>query len=468
VSLCLLLVAARTDGRAAAALRDAAEARRGGDLPQMVARHTIRALVVYSKTHYFLDRGTPHGLSYDLLKSFEADLNRKLPAGRRVEIALVPVRREEVLPALREGRGDLAVPGLPISPERKRRFAFSRPTETDPAEIVVAGPNAPELASLADFAGRDLVCRRSSPATRSLEELNARLRADGRQPIRLREAPGSLADEDLIEMVGAGLIPAAVADRSKAELWKSVLPTLTVYAGLPVRRVAPVGWVFRSTSPRLRKAADAFLARQPSGSPERRRAFVEYLRSSRLAAPAVAPAALRRFEDTVGYFRTYSERYALDYLLMAAQGYHESRLDQSARSRTGAIGIMQVRPQTGRDMDVGDITQIGPNIHAGVKYVRLLVDRYRVDAIRPFDRAMFAFAAYNAGPARITRLRREARARGLDPNVWFDNVEWVAAEKIGRETAEYASSIYKYYVAYQLMRREREEPADDAPMSMNR
>ena len=118
----------------------------------------------------------------------------------------------------------------------------------------------------------------------------------------------------------------------------------------------------------------------------------------------------------------------------------------------GAIGVMQIRPETGRAMNVGDITQLEPNIHAGVKYLRFLVDRYFSDpGIRPLDRALFAFAAYNAGPTRIGQLRREASRRGLDPDVWLDNVEWIASKRIGRETARYASSVYKYYVAYRLL-----------------
>jgi membrane-bound lytic murein transglycosylase MltF len=68
------------------------------------------------------------------------------------------------------------------------------------------------------------------------------------------------------------------------------------------------------------------------------------------------------------------------------------------------------------------------------------------------DKALFAFASYNAGPARVQQLRKEAAKRGLDPNVWFQNVEYVAAEKIGQETVTYVSNIYKYYVAYRLIR----------------
>jgi membrane-bound lytic murein transglycosylase MltF len=142
-------------------------------------------------------------------------------------------------------------------------------------------------------------------------------------------------------------------------------------------------------------------------------------------------------------------------MLMAAQGYQESRLDQNARSRVGAIGVMQVMPATGKELKVGDITQLDPNIHAGVKYIRFMIDQYyKGEPMDDLNKGLFAFASYNAGAGRIAGLRKEAAKRGLDPNVWFHNVERVAAEKIGRETVTYVSNIYKYYVAYTLVQGE--------------
>ena len=141
---------------------------------------------------------------------------------------------------------------------------------------------------------------------------------------------------------------------------------------------------------------------------------------------------------------------------MAAQGYQESQLEQNAKSRVGAVGVMQVMPATGKDMKVGDIRKVDANIHAGVKYVRFMMDQYYKD--EPMDRlnkGLFTFASYNAGPARVRLLRNEAQKRGLDPNVWFGNVERIASERIGRETVTYVSNIYKYYVAYQLVMEER-------------
>ena len=117
----------------------------------------------------------------------------------------------------------------------------------------------------------------------------------------------------------------------------------------------------------------------------------------------------------------------------------------------GAIGVMQVMPATGGDLKVGDISQIEPNVHAGVKYIRFMIDQYyKNEPMNELNKHLFAFASYNAGPGRVSELRREAQKQGLDPNVWFHNVERVAAAKIGRETVTYVGNIYKYYVAYAL------------------
>ena len=180
-------------------------------------------------------------------------------------------------------------------------------------------------------------------------------------------------------------------------------------------------------------------------------------RQREYAKSATSEAERKKFLAVVELFRKYSDQYKLDFLLMAAQGYQESTLNQNARSPVGAIGVMQVMPATGAELKVGDITQLEPNIHAGVKYMRFMMDQYFKD--EPMDdlnKALFTFASYNAGPGRVRQLRREAEKRGLNPNVWFGNVEQIASERIGRETVTYVSNIYKYYIAYRLVLEEKQ------------
>ena len=177
-----------------------------------------------------------------------------------------------------------------------------------------------------------------------------------------------------------------------------------------------------------------------------------YLHNVKYVKNAAADAERQKLQKVLELFRKYGAQYNLDYLLMAAQGYQESTLDNSVKSPVGAIGVMQVMPPTGKEMKVGDITQLEPNIHAGVKYMRFMMDQYfKDDPMDDLNKGLMTFAAYNAGPGRVRQLRREAEKRGLNPNIWFDNVERVASERIGRETVTYVSNIYKYYIAYRLL-----------------
>ena len=228
-----------------------------------------------------------------------------------------------------------------------------------------------------------------------------------------------------------------------------------MYPGVALRRGGQIAWAIRKDSPQLKTAVNDFLETNGVNSLTARMIFRRYLLNTQYVTGAGAAAARKRFTDLVALFRKYGAQYEMDWMLMAAQGYQESRLDHGARSHVGAIGVMQVMPATGSQLKVGDIRKLEPNIHAGVKYIRSLVDRYYAnEPMDELNKVLFAFAAYNAGPGRVRQLRREAEERGLDRNIWFNNVERIASERIGRETVTYVSNIYKYYVTYLLIQGE--------------
>lgn len=424
-----------------------------GDWDGIVERRVLRVLVVYSRTFYFVDQGTQRGLTYEAFKGFEDAANRKLgKKALRFHVAFIPVARDELIPALRDGRGDVAAANLTITQRREKLVDFSAPTYTNVDELIVTGPNSPRLGTVDDLSGQAVYARKSSSYREHLEALNVRLAARGAKPVNLVAASENLEDEDLLEMVNAGLLPAVVVDSHKAAFWKQVFPKIVVHPGVTVNSGGRIAWAIRKNSPLLETELDAFLRSHGKGMAFGNTLLKRYLQNAGYVKPATDAAGLRRFDETVALFRKYGDRYDMDYLLMMAQGYQESRLDQNAKSQVGAVGVMQVMPATAGDLKVGDIRQLDPNIHAGVKYIRHMIDHYYAnDPMTPVDKMLFAFASYNAGPNRIEALRREAARRGLDPNRWFRNVEFVAAEKIGQETVTYVANIYKYYIAYQLV-----------------
>ncbi len=299
--------------------------------------------------------------------------------------------------------------------------------------------------------------RRSSSYWEHAEALNRELTARGKAPVKLREVPEELDDEDILEMVNAGLVPATIVDEYLARLWARVLPNIRPQPASATSTDGAFAWAFRKGSPKLEAEVNAFVRTHRKGTLFGNTVIQRYTGSTRFVATAAETTERKKFEEMIGLFRRYAEKYELDALLMMAQGFQESRLNQAAVSPVGAIGVMQVMPATGRQMNVGDIRQLEPNIHAGTKYMHHLMEVYFPNEPKDLvNRTLLTFASYNAGPNRIRRLRQETAARGLDRNLWFDNVEVLAAEAIGSETVTYVSNIFKYYVAYRLMLQEQE------------
>lgn len=431
-----------------------------GDLDGMLQRGLIRVLVVSSKTMYFAEKSRQRGIAYELLTTFQDHINKQYPPTVKhikTYVAFVPVARDKLLPALLEGRGDLAVSALTITPERQRQVDFSAPFFREINEIVITGPVSPELKTLDDLAGQQVFVRRSSSYWEHLERLNRRFNDEGKEPIQLEPAPEQLEDEDLMEMLNAGLSGIIVVDDYKAELWAKVFAELKLHPELTINSGGDIGWMMRKDSPKLKAEVDAFAKAHGQGTSVGNTLIRRYVGSDQFVRSATAPNEIEKFDKVVDLFKKYAAQYDLDYRLMIAQGYQESRLDQNAKSSVGAVGIMQLMPETGKEMEVGNIRELEPNIHAGIKYIRHVIDRYFEDEpMDPLNETLFAFAAYNAGPGRVRGLRKTAEKAGLDPNVWLDNVEQIAAKKIGAETVSYVSNIFKYYIAYKLVTDEEE------------
>jgi membrane-bound lytic murein transglycosylase MltF len=365
--------------------------------------------------------------------------------------------RDQLASALLGGKVDLVMAQVTVRPELQKLMDFTNDTRTNVSEVVVTGPGAPAIDSVDDLSGQAVYTRKHSNFYASLVALNERFQAEGKPPVLIEEVPGNLEDDDLLEMVNAGLIPTIVVHDYLAAFWKKVFTNLTVHDTVTLRSGANFAVPIRKNSPLLKAELDAFLAKHGLGTAFGNIVTKRYLANTTYVKSATSEADRKRFLAMAEYFKKYSDQYQLDHLLMAAQGYQESQLNQEVRSPVGAIGVMQVMPATGKELNVGDIRQTEANIHAGVKYMRFMQDVYFKDEPKmdSLNKLLLTFASYNAGPGRVRQLRREAEKRGLDPNVWFGNVEQIASERIGRETVTYVSNIYKYYVAYKLMTEER-------------
>jgi membrane-bound lytic murein transglycosylase MltF len=426
----------------------------------MVKRRLIRVLTPYSKTGYFVHNGVTRGLVYDVFRQFETDLNLKLKSGTlKVNVVLIPTTAGTLEQKLLDGQGDVVALPAMITEERLERVDFTNPTATNVSELIVTGPGGPEINSLDDLSGKTLYVFKAWAYWKDMEALSAKFVKEGKAPIRLIEAPDSLEAEDLLEMVNAGIAPATAAHDRVVVFWSQILTKLKYNKAAAVKTGAQTGWAVRKGNPLLKAELNSFIAKYPEGSATRNVLLASYLKSTRFVKSSTSPEERARLENLVNLFRKYGDKYGMDFLLMAAQGYQESGLNQTVKSPVGAVGVMQLMPPTGKEMNVGDISQLEPNIHAGVKFIRFMMDQYygKEPDLTQLNKGLFTFASYNAGPARIAQMRKLAAARGLDPNVWFGNVEVITAEKVGRETVNYVSNIYKYYLGYKLMYELRQE-----------
>jgi membrane-bound lytic murein transglycosylase MltF len=435
--------------------RGARTVRLEGDLEAMLERGYIRVLVPYSKTYFFYEGARPHGLAYEYMEEFARYLRKKhKDKPRKLSMIYLPTARDRLLPGIVEGLGDIAIAGLTATDKRREQVTFLTGSSKPVSEIIVTGPEAPALRSLDDLAGRRVFVRKSSSYYESLVELNQRLEASGKKPVRIIEADENLETEDILELVASGAEHITVADDYLARFWVDVMDGLNAHDELVVREGGLIGPVIRQHSPQFEAALQAFQKTHGLGTLFGNVLFNRYLKNNPWVRNPNASTDRERFEKTYPIFRKYAAQYSFDELLLVSQGYQESRLDQSTRSRAGAVGVMQIKPAiaAGDPVNISDVSsRAEDNIHAGVKYLRHLVDDYFNDPeMTPFNRHVFAIAAYNAGPARIQALRRKAAQQGLDPNIWFNNVELVSARTLGSENTTYVRNILKYWVAYRL------------------
>jgi len=423
-----------------------------GDLDGIVKRRILRVLVAPNKLGFYFDGSEIHGALYEFCREFERFLNHKLHTGNlAIHLVFIPVGRDRLLPRLAEGYGDLVATMMVTSSQPQYAVDFTDPLYDDAKSVIVSGPGE-QLSHLEDLSGREVYYFSNTIPYEILRRLSEDLQRDGKPPIRLTPAAPDLQVEDLLEMVNAGLVPMTVAEDKVAQYWANLLPNLKIQSHIVVA-AAPLAWAVQPNTPQLKSVVNEFIRDHKIGTLYGNTVTARYLSHIKWVKDAIAGEDLAHFKEMVRLFRTYGDKYHFPYLLLAAQGYQESGLNPRLRSKAGAVGVMQIKPSTAAadPIDITGIQRIDRNIEAGAKYLRYMENHYY--AKEPMDqitKGLFALASYNAGADRIEKLRPLAAAQGYDPNLWFNNVEFIAARQIGAETNNYVSNVYKYYLAYKM------------------
>jgi len=428
-----------------------------GDFDGMQQRRQIRLIVPYSKTIFFIDKGDQLGTAAEWGDELDKWLNKdKKSQLQRIQVDFVPTPRGELLTALNEGRGDVVLANLTITKGLAEKVDFTDPALKNVHEILVTGPSAPIIGKLEDLSGKTVYVRKSSSYYEHLLVLNGSFASQGLKGIELLPADEDLEDEDLLEMVNAGIFPFAIVDDHVAQVWAKLFKSITIRKDLVIYDKGAIAGAIRKNSPLLKATLNRFLQEKAAENAFANWLVYRYYTNDKMVLRAFAPEDIGRFNGLVGFFRRYGDQYGFDYLMIAAQGYQESALDQADHSTSGAVGVMQMKPSTAREPDIaieGIETSAERNIEAGNKYLRYLITKYVNDPdLDPKNQTLLAFAAYNAGPGGLHKFRERAKAMGLNPNIWFGNVENAASAIVGRETVQYVSNIYKYYIAYTVIR----------------
>ncbi len=423
------------------------------DLTAIKQRGVLRVLTRNNAITYFLWRGELLGFEYELAKHFARQ------HGLRVEM-VVPPSRDQLLPWLQQGKGDIIAASLTIEEKHGQEGThFSRPYN-QASSILISRREEVGLDSPEGLYGRTVVVRQSSASWKTLKKLQ-----DQGIPFHLQAAPEGLEDSELIARVASGEYDLTVTDNHILDLaltWRD-----DIKAAFPLGIPQKQGWLVRENNPQLLQAVNDFFRKEYRGefynvtyrkyfeSPRRNLRRVA-LQGERTTSPRLSP-----YDDLV---KKYAKEYGLDWRLLVSQMYQESRFNPEAKSWMGAMGLMQVMPQTAMELGLEDLHNEETGLHAGVKYLHGLL-RYFEPELAMADRTWLALAAYNAGIGHVLDARQLTEQLGLDPNQWFGNVEQAMlllskpdyAKKArhgyvrGYEPVKYVREIRDRYQAYLLL-----------------
>jgi len=420
--------------------------------PIRTGKRTIRVLVNYNATNYFIVKGKQTGLEYELMHSFENYLNKGRTADKKVHMIFIAMPFEQLIPALLSGKGDVIAAGMTKTPERSKKVAFSNAYRTNISEIVVRNKKAQKVDTAHDLSNKIVHVVRGSSYFSSLQHLNKELQQEKKPLAKIVQTDKHLTSEDILQMVNAGIYNYTVVDSHIAGIWSKVLDNIISETGTAVSTGSQIAWAVRKSDKDLLYKLNVFHKKHKQGTKVGNVLFNRYYKNTKWINNPVSASSMKRLNQYQKSFIKYGKQYNIDWVMLTALGYQESKLNQKQRSSHGAVGVMQIKPSTAADKNIkikGVKGSSDKNIHAATKYLAFLRSRYFSDPkIAPLEQLAFTLAAYNAGPARIVQMRNKAKKVGKDPNKWFFNVEYVTRRYASSQPVDYVANIMKYYLAF--------------------
>lgn len=437
------------------------------DLPAMIRSGKIRILTTYSYGNYFIHEGKTLGFEYNMMEEFKKFLAKKYRSKVPLQFYYIPVPYHLLIPSLKEGYGDIVAANLTILPERKREIEFSIPYLWNLKEVLVTSNQTTSLKAIKELSGRVIYIREDSSYFYSLKKLNRQLESENLSPVIVKTVPGFVNTGELIEMVSNGNIDMTFADSHIADIAGKLLPNIHVHQNIVLNDDVSFGWLVREKNSLLLKELNLFIKGVKKGTLKGNMFFNRYFKRNPWVRESLNREDLNSFSQYAPLFKKYGKRYNLDWMLLSAQAFQESGFNPKARSHMGAIGLMQLLPSTAKDMGIKNLDNPENNIHAGVKYMRWLIDNYfNGKGMSADDQMRFALAAYNAGPGNMIKSRKKTNQMGYDANRWFGNSELGTMKIVGLEPVHYVRNINRYYLSFLFSEALKE--IKNAPPSVDR
>jgi membrane-bound lytic murein transglycosylase F len=384
-----------------------------GDLTQLKKRRIIRILTRDNPRNYFIHRGHLMGFEYELAKKFAKQQGLYV-------VMVVPPKWEDLIPWLKHGYGDVIAAGMSITPDRKRIKGISFASSYGSFyEAIITRRDDRSFKNIFSLKGRTVVVRQSSSYWEMLKQLQKK-----QLGFKLIAAPENMETEQILTNVANGKYDLTMVDENIFNLDQQAKRKLK----LAIRVGSPIsyGWMVRENNPQLKNAISRFFRKEYRGlfynllyrkyytNKKTTRKFQQQFKVGLNQQYAIS-----KFDHLI---KKHSASHKLPWCIIASQIYHESRFDAKVKAWDGGIGLMQLMPETARELGCSNPYNPDENIKAGVAYLAQLRD-YVEHSVSPGNRVCFALAGYNGGYGHLRDARKLATKQGLNPNVWRNNVE---------------------------------------------
>ncbi|MBR9999441.1 MAG: transporter substrate-binding domain-containing protein [Cyclobacteriaceae bacterium] len=400
------------------------------DFAAIKKRGTIRVILENTSTGYFLYKGRPMGLQYELARRFSEEM------GLSLEV-VVENDLEKGLQLLQEGQGDVLAHSLTITKERREIVGFSDAYYEIRQMLVQRKPDNWQMMptheierglirSPTGLIGHEVYVKKGSSFVRRLRNLSEEIGGD----IVIIEEFGDVLTEELIHMVSRNEIDYTVADEDIANISATYFQNLDVET--PISLPTQVAWAIRKNAPELLNALNDWIRlmkMRPDFNVLYRRYFKDpkgfriRLQSdfSSMGGQKISP-----YDDII---KKHADKIKWDWRLLAALIHQESNFNPRAESWMGAKGLMQLIPQTAESFGAADIFNPEDNILAGSNYLNWLDNYWEKYVQDSTERKKFVMASFNAGPGHVLDAVRLTEKYGRDPHKWEDNVEYYLLQK---------------------------------------